>query len=125
MIKNILSVLLVSLLTLSSYGQDKKDHLLNSISFEKRLEISQGQLIDVRTADEFNQGTIEGAKNIDFMELDFIKEISKLEKNKPLYIFCKSGGRSAKAYELLKEVGFEKVYELEGGFNAWKEAHKN
>ncbi len=121
MIKYVLSGV-ISLLTLTSYCQDKKDHLLNAISFGKQLDTIHGQLIDVRTIGEFNQGTISGAKNIDFMESNFLKEISKLDKNKPLYIFCKSGGRSAKAYELLKEEGFESGYELEGGFNAWKEA---
>lgn len=124
MIKYVLSGV-ISLLALSSHCQDKKDHLLNVISFEKQLDTTHGQLIDVRTTEEFNQGTISGAKNIDFMESNFVKEISKLDKKEPLYIFCKSGGRSAKAYEVLKEEGFENVYELKGGFNAWKEAQGN
>ena len=119
--KYILSFLVMGLFTLSSCAQDKKDYLLDATSFKKEIGTHEGQLIDIRTAAEFEEATIEGAINIDFLEDDFKAEISKIDKATPVYIFCKSGGRSAKAYDLLKEEGFENVFELEGGFKAWEE----
>lgn len=90
--------------------QEFKDYL------EKHDNI---QVIDVRTPGEFGQGTIEGAQNIDFYNPDFKKEIAKLDKDVPTLIFCRSGGRSAKALQMFKAEGFDYVLELEGGYMNW------
>ena len=79
------------------------------------------QLIDVRTSREFSAGTIDGAKNIDYNGETFEKQMKKLDKTKPVLVFCAAGGRSENAAELLKEWGFTEVYDLEGGYNGWKE----
>jgi len=63
-------------------------------------------LIDVRTPLEFEQGHLKYAKNIDFKSEHFQSEISKLDKNKPVYLYCRSGNRSGKAELSLKEWGF-------------------
>jgi rhodanese-related sulfurtransferase len=78
------------------------------------------QLIDVRTPGEFEQGTIDGARNIDFFNANFKAQISELDKDVPTLIFCKSGGRSAKALQMFKAEGFDFVLELEGGYSNWK-----
>ncbi|AOW21494.1 rhodanese-like domain-containing protein [Urechidicola croceus] len=78
------------------------------------------QLIDVRTPEEYADGYIKNAKNIDFQDEHFLNNMSKLDKSEPVYVYCKSGGRSAKASQLLKEAGFEKIYDLEGGFLSWE-----
>ena len=88
----------------------------------KMIQLQVYNLIDVRTPQEFTQASILKAKNIDFNGDSFESELSKLEKEKPLFIYCKSGGRSAKAVEKAKEMGFERIIELDGGMDAWKEA---
>lgn len=93
---------------------------VSKAEFKKYLDEHKNvQLIDVRTAGEFGEGTIQGAKNIDFYSPEFKNEISKLNKDVPTMIFCRSGGRSAQALEIFRSQGFQVVYELEGGFMNW------
>lgn len=87
---------------------------------EKLAKLEDVQLIDVRTPGEFKGGTIKGAKNIDFRSENFETEISKLDKSKPVMIFCQAGGRSARALTQFEELGFTFVLELEGGYGNWK-----
>lgn len=89
--------------------------------FSKLMKKSGVQLIDVRTSREFSNGFIAGAKNIDYNGDSFEKQIKKLDKNKPVLVYCAAGGRSENAAELLKEWGFKEVYDLIGGYNGWKE----
>jgi rhodanese-related sulfurtransferase len=51
---------------------------------------------------------------------DFKENLKSLNKEKPVYVYCHSGGRSSKAASIMKEMGFEKVYNLENGFSSWK-----
>lgn len=113
------------ILPVSSYAQSttKEAQVAKRVAkkeFKEYLENNKEvQLIDVRTPGEFGQGTIEGATNIDFYDPNFKKEIAKLDKSVPTLIFCRSGGRSAKALEQFKAEGFVYVLELEGGFMNW------
>ncbi len=79
-------------------------------------------LIDVRTPQEYAEGHIKGAKNIDWYGENFKAEIGKLDKNKTVYVYCRSGKRSAEAAEEMRRNGFKNVYELQGGIMAWEEA---
>lgn len=79
------------------------------------------QLIDVRTPEEFEQGYLEGAQNIDYLSATFDSDIKKLDKTKPVLLYCKSGGRSAKSSKKLRKLGFTRVYDLDGGITRWKE----
>jgi len=101
------------------YGQviNKK---VEKAEFSKLMKKSGVQLIDVRTSREFSNGFIAGAKNIDYNGDSFEKQIKKLDKNKPVLVYCAAGGRSENAAELLKEWGFKEVYDLIGGYNSWK-----
>lgn len=76
-------------------------------------------MLDVRTPKEFKKGHIDGAKNMNYYDDDFDAQIEKLDKDKPVYVYCHSGGRSAKAMSLMKEKGFKEVYNLLGGYGAW------
>ncbi|CAG5080336.1 rhodanese-like domain-containing protein [Parvicella tangerina] len=78
------------------------------------------QLVDVRTPEEYGAGTIDGAKNMDFYGPNFASELESLDKDKPVMIFCKSGGRSGQTLEMMKEMGFSTVLELEGGYSGWE-----
>lgn len=83
------------------------------------------QLVDVRTPNEYALGHIKHATNINFFDGDFIEKMSKLDKNKAVYIYCKSGGRSGRAAQKLKAAGFKKVYDLQGGFMNWQASGKH
>ena len=77
-------------------------------------------ILDVRTEDEFNEGFIANAINIDIHRgQDFVTEIEALDKNKNYYVYCRSGMRSAKACEIMNQLGFENVYNLIGGITEW------
>lgn len=78
------------------------------------------QLVDLRTPGEVNLGIIEGATNINYMTVSFADEINALDKNKPTFIYCRSGGRSAKAMSKMQELGFTNIIELGTGYNGWK-----
>lgn len=78
------------------------------------------QLVDVRTPKEVKQGAIESALFVDFFDDAFTEKIiQKLNKEKPVYLYCRSGNRSGKACKILQEKGYE-VYNVLGGFNQWK-----
>ncbi|MBU2061783.1 MAG: rhodanese-like domain-containing protein [Bacteroidetes bacterium] len=77
-------------------------------------------ILDVRTEDEFNDGIIENAINIDIHKgQGFISEIEALDKDKNYYVYCRSGARSGKACEVMNELGFKNAYNLSGGILAW------
>jgi len=76
-------------------------------------------LVDVRTIEEFNEGHIEGALNIDVFSPNFQTEIEKLEKNKEYFVVCRSGGRSMSAAGAMESMGFSKVTNLAGGMMSW------
>jgi rhodanese-related sulfurtransferase len=94
-------------------------------AFEVLLKITPNQeLIDVRSPDEFKTGHIEGAQNMNFNGGEFQKQLETLDKSADIFVYCAVGGRSSKATELLKQLGFTKIHELQGGINAWKAAGK-
>lgn len=78
------------------------------------------QLLDVRTSNEYNQGHIANAFQADWNNPEQFKErTASLDKHKPLYVYCLAGSRSAAAQKWLLKEGFEVVYNLQGGMNAW------
>jgi rhodanese-related sulfurtransferase len=82
-------------------------------------------VIDVRTADEFAEGHIKGAKNIDIFESDFASKIAALDASKPVLVHCASGHRSAEAVGKMKvSTKFPAIYHLKAGFSGWKAAKK-
>ena len=86
--------------------------------------ISDGKItvLDVRTADEFGEGHIKGAKNIDIFADDFAAQLGKLDKTKPVLVHCQSGGRSTRSLETFEQLGFKDVTHLDGGFAGWSKA---
>ena len=77
-------------------------------------------LIDVRSPKEFNAGHIPYAKNINFYDGNFAENFKDFDKSKPIYLICHSGGRSERTSKELKKLGFEDVYNVEGGMMAWE-----
>ena len=81
----------------------------------------QVQLVDLRTPGENQQtGKIEGALEINFTGPDFQTQIAKLDKEKPVVVYCAAGGRSPRAAAQMQKMGFKKVYDYAGGMNDWK-----
>ena len=78
-------------------------------------------IIDVRTSEEFAEGHIEEAINIDFRSENFRDEINKLDKDKTYLVYCRSGRRSADALDIMKELNFTKIYHMYGGILEWTE----
>ncbi|HSI10889.1 MAG TPA: rhodanese-like domain-containing protein [Chthoniobacter sp.] len=81
-------------------------------------------VLDVRTADEFKDGHIPGAKNVDFFSDDFAKQVAALDKSKTYVVHCAAGGRSAKACKVFEKEQLPSVYHLNEGFKAWEAAGK-
>jgi len=96
--------------------------VLSSADFKQKIEASKVQLVDIRTAGEFNQAHIKGSINYDFYQRTFMSQMNTLDKSKPIYIYCRSGSRSRSASNKLKKVGFTKIYDLKGGINYWSRA---
>ena len=89
--------------------------------FSKSIEKEGIIILDVRTPQETMQGVIEGAKRINYYSEDFMMQVNKLDKNKPIYIYCASGGRSGGAMHKMNAVGFKEIYNLIGGMNVWRQ----
>ena len=77
-------------------------------------------IIDVRTPQEFAEEHIENAANIDFYSETFRGELDNLDKNKTYLIYCRVGGRSGSALNIMAELNFKEVYNILGGINQWK-----
>lgn len=90
-------------------------------SFLDSIQNKQNQLLDVRTPGEYDQGHISGAFQADWNNFDQFKErVASLDKQKPVYVYCLAGSRSAAAQKWLLKEGFKTVFNLQGGINAWK-----
>lgn len=98
-----------------------KGNELNPTAFKAGLNDKANEiLLDVRTPEEFEAGHIKNALNIDWYNPSFKEQVAKLDKNKPVFIYCKSGGRSGQATQVLKSMGFTEIYDLDGGIMQWK-----
>jgi len=87
--------------------------------FKELVDAGKGIILDVRTPEEVSEGYINNASTINLYDDDFIAKINLIQKDKQIYVYCKSGGRSSEAAELLKKNGFSKVYNLKGGISEW------
>jgi rhodanese-related sulfurtransferase len=108
-----------------STGQQKvaEGTIAEDLSVEEFAKYIDGaQLLDVRTPDEWSEGIIEGATMANIHEDDFDANLAKLDKEKPVAVYCRSGGRSGKAMAKMNQLGFKEVYSLKGGIGAWREA---
>lgn len=94
-------------------------------AFAKEIKTtSKPQLLDVRTPEEFIAEHLEKATNIDWLGENFVEKTKTLDKNKAVYVYCRSGKRSLKAAEKLSELGFKNIYNLDGGYLKWIESNE-
>ena len=97
---------------------------LSTTEFSDKIEtLPTAPIVDVRTPEEFAKGYLQNAKNYDWNGNDFQKQISTLDKSKPVFVYCLSGGRSLSAANQMRSDGFKEVYELSGGIMKWRAAN--
>ncbi len=119
-----IQLLLVALIAFHSCVtvQNRNDNSLTATQFGKNVSKDGAVIIDVRTPEEFSQGHLKNAVNINLNDEGFDDQISRLDKTQPVYVYCLSGSRSDEAAEKMRSGGFIKVYEMEGGLLEWRSA---
>jgi len=122
-----IGVLLVAWMSFSCFSQQHEDRIpLNYKEFKAHILGKKVQLIDLRTDVEYNAGFIETAIQMNFLETaTFLKQIESLDKEQPVYIYCRSGNRSRSASKVLLKKGFAKVYDFTGGYTSWVKNNPN
>lgn len=121
--KIILFALLNLLLSGSVGWSQSAPQNLDVRSFNETMRRTPAKtVLDVRTAQEVAGGTLPGAVNIDYFASDFTNQLGRLDKTKPVFVYCAVGGRSGKATQQLQQAGFKTIYNLSGGMQAWQQA---
>jgi len=120
----IISLSLICFLFFCCQGQQTKTvQTVDVTAFAEKLKATdKAQLLDVRTPEEFSSGHIENATNVNWNGDDFVAKAEKYDKSKPVFVYCKVGGRSAQAADKLAELGFKEIYNLDGGIMKWNAA---
>jgi rhodanese-related sulfurtransferase len=114
----------ITVLNQEVFGQEGAPKLSPDEFEIKANKKKKNVILDIRTPEETAEGYIEGAEFINFLGDDFEQEVNKLKKNKTYFVYCRSAKRTIPATEKMKELGFKKVYMLEGGLNNWVESGK-
>ncbi|MEO8235021.1 MAG: thioredoxin domain-containing protein [Flavobacterium sp.] len=124
--KKIISILLIGLLFTSCKGQTSKAvQTIDVKAFTEKLQTTEKpQLLDVRTPEEYAVEHIGDATNVNWNGSDFVVKASNYDKTKPVFVYCKVGGRSIQAAEKLAELGFTTIYNLDGGIMKWNASGK-
>lgn len=108
-------------------AQNKDKYLLSINDFETKLKDNAGfaQLIDVRTPEEYMRGHLKRAINLNFNDDNFEDVVkAKLDKTRPVFVYCFSGRRSTDAAVFLRDLGYKEVYDMAGGFAKWTSSSK-
>lgn len=93
---------------------------LTPLEFKKAIETNEYTLLDIRTLEEYQQGHIQNASQVDFYQTEaFLETLDNLDKNKKYLIYCRSGNRTSQALQLMRDKGFKHVWDLDSGINAW------
>lgn len=114
---------LIALLFLVSCMNSSKTTNLKASQFNEKVSTSNVQILDVRTSEEFDQGHIKGAINVDVNSDNFDVDVLKLDNTKPVYVYCLAGVRSNDAAEKMKALGFDQIFQLDGGIKSWNTAN--
>lgn len=114
----ILIIILVALLTVAIFQYFRRKTFLKVLTEDQfKGGYRKAQLIDVREPNEFEKGHILGARNIPLTQMK--QRLVELRKDKPVYLYCQGGSRSARAAQLLHKKGYEDISQLKGGFKKW------
>ncbi|MEZ4805230.1 MAG: thioredoxin domain-containing protein [Bacteroidia bacterium] len=111
--------LVFSLLLLFACKTETSSVLLQAPEFREKIVTEHVQVLDVRTPEEYSEGHLKDAINININSSSFDDETKALYKDLPVYVYCLRGSRSSKASDRLKKLGFQEIYELDNGYDAW------
>ncbi|HEY9221374.1 MAG TPA: rhodanese-like domain-containing protein [Lutibacter sp.] len=100
-------------------SQSQSDAIKVLTPTEFKEKSANQTIIDIRTPQEFSEGHIEGAININYFDDNFLDQIAKYDKNQPIFIYCRSGNRTTSASKKAADFGFKEIYDLEGGILYW------
>jgi rhodanese-related sulfurtransferase len=118
-----LTLLYLTLTTTIAFAADQVQHV-DANSATKLIDKGGVTIIDVRTKDEYSEGHLKEAVNIDILEPNFEERLGKLDKTKPVLIHCQAGGRSTRSLKTFEKLGFSQIIHLDGGYGGWVEAGK-
>ena len=109
---------------IESYGIEKNgDRHVNAIEAAEILKkYSSVQVLDVRTANEYSQGQISNAVDVDYYSSSFEHQLDQLDKNTTWLIHCRTGVRSGNSLSIMQSLGFTSIIHLNGGISAWTQA---
>ena len=113
----------VAILNITTAFAEIKIEGVSVTEFQALVIQNNGIILDVRTPDEVAQGHIAGASILNIYDEDFERKLNLIQKDKPVYVYCRSGGRSSRAAQIMGKNGFSEVYNLEGGMGAWNRAN--
>ena len=111
----------VFLFSCSNQSTSQSIQNVDAVLFEINSNKDNSIIIDVRTREEFVSGHISDATNIDYYSSDFKEKLDLVKKDVPILIYCRTGGRSSRAANIMQSFGFTEVYNLSGGIGAWKD----
>ena len=123
--QSIISFTIIGKVDLPEGSSNKK--IANDIRVEKAANIVKSFkgkdeliILDVRTEEEYNNGCVEDAVNVDFNNSNFRKILKSMDKQKTYLVYCQSGIRSKKAVSFMSEMGFKEIYHMHEGIEGWK-----
>jgi rhodanese-related sulfurtransferase len=106
-------------------GATTVEPVIETVSPERASEIVDGVdgvvVLDIRTPEEFAQARLAGAVNIDFYADDFEDRLAELDRGTDYVLYCRTGNRTSVAREIMRQLGFESVHEIDGGIVNWYE----
>ena len=110
----------ISISSHSALAENDVQHVSATEAAESIRQQSDIVILDVRTPEEFQQGHLEGAINIDFHAADFQDQIRALSPRKTYLLHCRTGNRSGRTLPLMQEAGIQKIIHMDGGIESWR-----
>jgi rhodanese-related sulfurtransferase len=118
--KTLLYLSICFIISIQSCAQKSGYTNISSDSLQQLMKDEHSVVLDVRTPEEYSEGHIPGAINIDYRNENFEKGLDTLNKELVYEVYCRSGGRSSEAAEIMSRKGFKTIYHFEGGFLEWQ-----
>jgi rhodanese-related sulfurtransferase len=110
-------LILILFTTVQVFSQTKVDNA----RFKELMLDSTAMILDVRTANEVQEGKIKGSINVSYFADNFLSEVERMiPKDRMVLVYCAAGGRSAEACKQLKKAGYKQLYDLQSGYNGWE-----
>jgi len=128
--KKIIITIILAIFMANLMGNETTITRVDAKEFSKQIEQYQNErveyiLLDIRTKGEFEQGHLKGALLLDYYGKDFTMQLNKLSKDKKYLIYCRSGNRSGRTLQIMKQQGFIDVVDLKRGIRSWMMAGYN